>query len=73
MVRMELLVTISFAVMIYSIALVLYRLFFAPLACIPGPKLAAITGWYETYYEVFQKLGGQYTFRIKEMHKEYGM
>lgn len=51
-------------------SLVFYRLFLHPLAGYPGPKLAAITRWYEGYYDVIQN--GQYTFKIKELHQKYG-
>ncbi|KAI0114057.1 cytochrome P450 [Nemania sp. FL0031] len=47
-----------------------YRVTFHPLSRIPGPRLAAISYWYEIYYEVV--LGGQYFKRIKGMHEEYG-
>ena len=49
----------------------IYSVWFGPLAKFPGPKLAAATLWYECYYDVV--LGGQYTFKIKELHKQYGM
>lgn len=48
----------------------IYRLFFDPLAKFPGPKLAAITRYYEAYYDVVQN--GQYTYKIDQLHKEYG-
>lgn len=46
------------------------RLYFHPLAHIPGPKLAALTWWYEFYFDVIQP--GQYVFHIQELHKQYG-
>ncbi|KAK3351394.1 cytochrome P450 [Neurospora tetraspora] len=49
---------------------VYYRLTLHPLAKFPGPKLAAITRLYEGYYDVIQE--GQYTFKIGELHKQYG-
>ncbi|KAK3292172.1 cytochrome P450 CYP682H1 [Chaetomium fimeti] len=58
------------SVVVYGVWLALYRVFFHPLASIPGPKLAAITTWYEKYYDVF--LGAQYFRRIEEMHRQYG-
>ncbi|KAK4862903.1 hypothetical protein LT330_003036 [Penicillium expansum] len=54
----------------YGVWLATYRLWFSPLAHFPGPKLAALTMWYEFYYDSF--LEGQYTFRIAEMHRKYG-
>ncbi|KAL9043508.1 MAG: hypothetical protein Q9214_003307, partial [Letrouitia sp. 1 TL-2023] len=41
-----------------------------PIRHIPGSKLTAATGWYETYYDVVQ--GGQFTFKIEQWHKYYG-
>lgn len=46
------------------------RLYLSPIAHIPGPRLAALTWLYEFYYDVV--LGGQYTFKILDLHKEYG-
>ncbi|KAL2863960.1 cytochrome P450 [Aspergillus lucknowensis] len=54
----------------YVSSLVFYRLVLSPLAGIPGPKIAAITWWYEIYYDVW--LGGQYFRKIDAMHKKYG-
>ncbi|KAJ4387870.1 hypothetical protein N0V93_008473 [Gnomoniopsis smithogilvyi] len=50
--------------------LIVNRLYLSPIAHIPGPKLAALTWAYEFYYDVL--LGGQYTFKILELHKQYG-
>ncbi|OCK81439.1 cytochrome P450 monooxygenase [Lepidopterella palustris CBS 459.81] len=54
----------------YTLYGALWRLYLSPIAHIPGPKLAALTLWYEFYYDVI--LGGQYTFKIIELHKQYG-
>ncbi|KAK7949582.1 Cytochrome P450 monooxygenase sdnE [Apiospora saccharicola] len=43
-----------------------------PLSKFPGPKLAAISGWHELYYDLVHKGGGQFTFEIKRMHERYG-
>lgn len=46
------------------------RLFLHPLAHMPGPRLAALTWWYEFYFDAIQP--GQYVFKIQELHKRYG-
>jgi hypothetical protein len=67
---------VAFAVSIllliaYFFGLALYRLYLSPLAKFPGPKLAALSQWYEFYYDVV--LPGQYIFQIQKMHKKYGI
>jgi hypothetical protein len=54
----------------YTILTTIYRLYFHPLAKFPGPKLAALTKWYEFYYDVVCR--GQFTFKTQAMHKKYG-
>ncbi len=54
----------------YLTVLAIHRLYFSALARFPGPKLAALTNWYEFYYELVQ--GGQFTFKIQELHEQYG-
>jgi cytochrome P450 len=54
----------------YLICLGIYRLYFDPLAKFPGPKLAALTTWYQAYYDVLHR--GSYIWRVKEMHERYG-
>ena len=57
--------------LVYLVGLGVYRLYLSPLARYPGPKLAALSNWYEFYYDVI--LQGRYTFKIKELHEKYGM
>jgi hypothetical protein len=60
------------AAITYLVSLILYRLYLHPLSEIPGPRLAAITSWYETYYDLFKTPGGQYWNKLDELHKSYG-
>ncbi|KAF4462954.1 cytochrome P450 [Fusarium albosuccineum] len=62
--------SIATFITIYVVDLALYRLTFHRLARFPGPRLAAATRYYEGYYDVWK--GGQYTFKIGRLHKEYG-
>ncbi|OTB02597.1 hypothetical protein M426DRAFT_29816, partial [Hypoxylon sp. CI-4A] len=55
---------------VYLVSLSFNRLFLDPLSRFPGPKLAAITRYYEAYYDLIQN--GQYTFKIADLHKKYG-
>lgn len=55
---------------IYLIGGAVYRLYLSPLAKFPGPKLAALTLWYEFYFDVVKQ--GRYTWEIAKMHEQYG-
>ena len=61
--------TIALAIL-YCFSLTIYRLWFSPLSKFPGPRLAAITRYYEFYYDVWKD--GQYTFKISKLHEVYG-
>lgn len=50
--------------------LAVQRLVLSPLAHFPGPRLAALSNWYEFYFDVI--LQGQFTPHIQELHKKYG-
>ena len=63
-----LLITLGF---LYLLSLGFYRLYLAPAAKFPGPKLAALTFWYEFYHDVWRE--GQYTWKIRDLHQQYGM
>ena len=64
-----LLLLLIFAFITYFASLAFYRLLLHPLANFPGPRLAALTRYYEAYYDVVQN--GQYTFKIAELHRKY--
>lgn len=58
------------ALIFYYAALIIYRLYFHPLAKFPGSKLAASSLWYEFYYNVI--LRGKFIWKLEEMHELYG-
>jgi hypothetical protein len=64
---------VPLALLVDVALLCIYRLLISPLSRIPGPKLAAATGWYEAYFELYHSFGGQYLFHIQELHRRYGM
>lgn len=61
---------IAALVVVYNVALVVYRLFFHPLAKFPGPKLAAASGWYEFYHDIWHR--GHFIWHIRDLHDQYG-
>lgn len=62
--------TLAIVALSYIFTLAAYRLLFHPLADYPGPWLAALTVWYEFYFDGLQR--GRYTFEIERMHRIYG-
>lgn len=58
------------SVILYSVQLVVRRLYFHPLAKIPGPFLARTTYWYEFYQDII--LGGMYVKNYAALHEIYG-
>ena len=62
---------ITGAVLVYFVILAIYRLYLTPVAKFPGPKIAALSFWYEFYYDVIKR--GKYTWEIEKMHQRYGI
>ncbi|GIZ47203.1 hypothetical protein CKM354_001030200 [Cercospora kikuchii] len=48
----------------------IYRLFLSPIAQVPGPTFAAISGLYELYFDLAK--GGRLPWKIQELHDQYG-
>ena len=65
-------VAIAFLIvsLLYLAGLAVYRLYLSPIARFPGPKMAAATYLFEGYYDVVKR--GKYTFKIRDLHAEYG-
>ena len=57
--------------LLYLLGACVYRIWFHPLAKFPGPKLAAITTWYEGYYDAL-RYKGRFTFKLADLHEKYG-
>lgn len=75
LISLSILLWISYAALaggLHLVSLVVYRLYLSPLRDFPGPKLAAATQWYETYYEMWYRGGGMFTRHIKELNAQYG-
>lgn len=62
----------ALAVALYTALLLIYRLYFHPLARFPGPKIAAATHWWECIQDLFAGQGGQYMNQVEQMHDDYG-
>ncbi|KAF2467747.1 cytochrome P450 [Lindgomyces ingoldianus] len=57
---------------LYALVLAIYRVTLHPLARFPGPKLTAVTGWYECFLDFFAGPGETFAFAIERMHERYG-
>ena len=55
---------------LYHVLVILRRLFFHPLSEFPGPRLAAATTFYKTYFEVIK--GGELLGKVHQLHIFYG-
>jgi hypothetical protein len=49
---------------------VISSLILHPLAKIPGPKYAAVTHYYQFYYDVIRR--GRFPWKLKQLHEKYG-
>jgi len=57
-------------IVIYIFSRGIYNLYFHPLCKIPGPRVAAVSSFYDFWYDVIK--GGTYLWEIRKMHEIYG-
>ncbi|OJD32106.1 benzoate 4-monooxygenase cytochrome p450 [Diplodia corticola] len=62
---------LALGLLAYTLTIAIYRLTFHPLANIPGPKLAAITQLYQTFYCYYRNESRFYQ-HIDHLHEQYG-
>ena len=56
--------------LLYRVWIIVYRLYFHPLAKFPGPKLTAATYLVSAYYELFHEGGGQFQQAYRRWHDQ---
>ncbi|ESZ89926.1 hypothetical protein SBOR_9688 [Sclerotinia borealis F-4128] len=66
----HLFIILCLSLILYTIYGAIYRLYLSPISKFPGPKLAALTLWYEFYFNVV--CDGQWIWEIKRLHEVYG-
>lgn len=60
----------SIALLVWILGNITYRLYFHPLASVPGPKIAAGTWLYQTYYSFVG--GSRFYLQVEKLHHKYG-
>lgn len=67
-------ISVATAVVALVVAGLLYKIIVSlvlhPLASIPGPKYAAITHYYQFYYDVIKR--GRFPWELRRLHQAYG-
>lgn len=62
--------SLSILAVVWILGLIITRLYFHPLGKFPGPRIAALTRWYEFYHDVLRD--GNYVKYYPELHKKLG-
>ena len=61
---------LSVVAAVWVLGFIITRLYFHPLSKFPGPRIAALTRWYEFYHDVLRD--GNYVKYYPELHKKLG-
>jgi hypothetical protein len=57
-------------VLVWFAGVIACRLYFHPLSNVPGPKIAAVTHLYKTYFNATN--GSKFYIQIVKLHEEFG-
>jgi len=63
--------TIALGLITAIVFRVVYNLYFHPLMHVPGPKLAAASYLYQTYFSLVG--GSRFYIQISKLHEQYGV
>ena len=63
-------ITVALVLFAYRASVIIYRLYFHPLAHFPGPRLAAASTLYRAYYQCWKD--GKLLHKTTQLHKVYG-
>lgn len=56
---------------LWLVGVAAYNVYFHPLAKVPGPKLAAVTSLYKTYFNATD--GSKFYLQIAKLHEQFGL
>lgn len=66
----NLFISLSLPGLLYFVILCVRRVYFHPLSQFPGPRLAALSRWYEFYFDIIK--GGTFSKQFPALHQKYG-
>lgn len=69
-IALEPLECLSVVAVVWILGFVVTRLYLHPLSKFPGPRIAAVTRWYEFYHDVLRD--GTYVKYYPKLHKKLG-
>lgn len=65
----DLVKTLAISYLLFGIFVVIHRLWYHPLAHVPGPLLGRAFHFYSFWYNI---QGGRFYLKVEELHKVYG-